>query len=388
VETRYNQPACAENLSHQVSAQCAIPTLFVDYILTPNKRRYWCRARPDGNQVFSVTLKTQSLSVKKPQLTDSPENQFKSVPVPSPYAYQMALSLLRAYWAGYRLALPALWAVVLILPLCVAISRVAFNFRVGYGLVCTGSPDGQLNWLANDGKPLEAPKLFDTKNPCWASGLGVEQGAAYRLTLEVVQPWFDQQIMTDIGGFKSDKPQRALLFTLFQRWPSAGWFAPIARIGGDGDAEWPLVSNDKTGPLGSSRQRCTHLPYDYDLTNEYCVAHGYDGKWEECRKHRLNFATTGTPLPSGELKTADEAWHNSGAKDWTQDGYPRFAQCASAFPRTVLQSDFVAKETGELFLFVNDAMPILGLWGPFYDNNTGTAKVTLQRMTTSALATR
>ena len=51
--------------------------------------------------MFSVTLKSPSPSVKKPQLTDSSENQFKSVPVPSPYAYQNAFPLLRAWIARY-----------------------------------------------------------------------------------------------------------------------------------------------------------------------------------------------------------------------------------------------------------------------------------------------
>jgi hypothetical protein len=53
----HNQPACAENLSNQVSAQCAIPTGFVDHVLARNQRRFWRQAQGDGNQVFSVTVK-------------------------------------------------------------------------------------------------------------------------------------------------------------------------------------------------------------------------------------------------------------------------------------------------------------------------------------------
>jgi hypothetical protein len=98
--TPLNPSACAENLSHQVSARCAIPTGFVDDILARNQRRFWRQTQDDGNQVFSVILKTPSPSVKKPQLTDSPESQFKSVPLPSPYAYQNVFPLLRAFSIG------------------------------------------------------------------------------------------------------------------------------------------------------------------------------------------------------------------------------------------------------------------------------------------------
>jgi hypothetical protein len=42
-------------------------------------------------------------------------------------------------------------------------------------------------------------------------------------------------------------------------------------------------------------------------------------------------------------------------------------------------SDFVAQKTGELFLFVNDDMPVLvGSTDQFYRNNRGAATVTLQ----------
>jgi hypothetical protein len=53
----HNPPACAKNLSHQVSAQCAIPTWFIDHFLAPNQRRHQRRTQPDGNPVFSVTVK-------------------------------------------------------------------------------------------------------------------------------------------------------------------------------------------------------------------------------------------------------------------------------------------------------------------------------------------
>ncbi len=45
--------------------------------------------------------------------------------------------------------------------------------------------------------------------------------------------------------------------------------------------------------------------------------------------------------------------------------------------RDNLTAEITAKRTGELFLFVNDAILPLGLYQPFYANNRGTAKVTV-----------
>jgi hypothetical protein len=85
------------------------------------------------------------------------------------------------------------------------------------------------------------------------------------------------------------------------------------------------------------------------------------------------------PLPESEMTTATEAWNCSGKSG---DG----DTCKSIYPRTTFVSDFVAQKTGELFLFVNDDMPKLGLGSTdqFYHNNRGTATVTLQRVPLSA----
>ena len=68
---------------------------------------------------------------------------------------------------------------------------------------------------------------------------------------------------------------------------------------------------------------------------------------------------------------------------WDAREFPHASgQCRSVYPRRTLISDFVAETTGELFLFVNDA--VFFPWGAtpqgFYTNNSGTATVTLQRL--------
>jgi len=46
---------------------------------------------------------------------------------------------------------------------------------------------------------------------------------------------------------------------------------------------------------------------------------------------------------------------------------------------TVLDTEFVARSTGELFLYVNDAIGPPGWSGVYYANNTGTATVRVTR---------
>ena len=81
------------------------------------------------------------------------------------------------------------------------------------------------------------------------------------------------------------------------------------------------------------------------------------------------------PLPADELDAAKAAWVRD---SYSYDG----KSCNSAFPRKTFVSEFVASDTGELFLFVNDAAHVSldGRKQIFYDNNTGTAKVTIERL--------
>jgi len=70
------------------------------------------------------------------------------------------------------------------------------------------------------------------------------------------------------------------------------------------------------------------------------------------------------PIPAAALPAAGNVWRKQGLAE-----------------RMV--ADFVAAESGELFLYVNDAVQLFPFFGPFeryYRNNSGTAQVQLQRM--------
>lgn len=295
--------------------------------------------------------------------------------------------------AGYRWSQPILtfaWFVFLFLaPVSVAVNRVAFDYLVGSGKVCIGSDNKRylpntepLRWIRQNevvgrrGYSEEQPDGFATNNPCWASRWGVERGVAYRLFIEIdaaagEKPWFDQLILADVNGFESDNWVLGLATSL-RRWWSAPWFHPIARIGDTGEIEWPLVPNDGARPISGQAKTCPQKLVRYDETQEhkrYCDTAmpapstcGAGGIELEC----------GEPLPVNELASANAAWERR-----KQDA----GNCPSLVPRRRFVSDFVARETGELFLFVNDAARLAFDDTPqeFYRNNRGTATITLQR---------
>jgi hypothetical protein len=73
----------------------------------------------------------------------------------------------------------------------VALSRIVFNLKLGSGKVCTQTKEN-LRWLGSD-ELLSVPdgsgsnaKTFTTSSPCWASGMAVEKGIAYRLRIESI----------------------------------------------------------------------------------------------------------------------------------------------------------------------------------------------------------
>ena len=85
-----------------------------------------------------------------------------------------------------------------------------------------------------------------------------------------------------------------------------------------------------------------------------------------CAWANLAVADSGPPWFASDL----------GSGTW---GYAGLTDLTIARPR----NEVTAGASGEVFLYVNDAaqiLPFLGPLGSFYKNNSGTAKITLQRM--------
>jgi hypothetical protein len=130
----------------------------------------------------------------------------------------------------------------------------------------------------------------------------------------------------------------------------------VARIGENADGEQPLQEIDGTPPDNLPRPRdLTHR----DKKQTYPI-HFEDS---EPKRNWLKFGLF-EPIPQNDLLAAREVWHQQGLS-------------------ARMVTDFTATASGELFLYVNDAIQLLPFGGPFnryyYNNNGGSAEVSVQR---------
>jgi uncharacterized protein (DUF2235 family) len=259
-----------------------------------------------------------------------------------------------------HILLPGAFLIFIFSAALLATSRSYYNWRGGTGEFCsqTKAP------TPVDDRPVTAERVFDTKNPCWASGLGVEKGRKYRIWIDATDnAWFDRTIMSGVNGFQLHDIKH-LAALPFRRWFKADWFQPVLRIGAKGDAELPLEeTNVMPGdslprPLKPTDPEDEHKrPIHIEDTAEFADTNG------EVRRNWRDFGTF-EPIPEAAMPAATAVWRKQGLAD-------------------LMVADFVAGASGEIYLYVNDAAQILPFFGPlgsFYKNNSGTAKITLQRM--------
>ena len=237
------------------------------------------------------------------KITDNMRGIWRSplAPAPSSLLDQFIFGLrTSAPYQAFHTALkrqiaPALFAFVFLYAGLAFASHLIFDFEDSAGLICRDS--SALRELA----PGETtPEMrFDTKDICKATGVALEQGGRYQISLKETKPWADGDINTTIGGFYSADqtgPRRALVFLA---WPLKRtfirpWFRVITRVGATGNEE--------------------------------------------------NFLDPNSVRP------------------------------------TQLRESFVPGRSGELFLYVNDAVTALPwLQDVFYRNNDGEATVTVKR---------
>ena len=254
---------------------------------------------------------------------------------------------------GYRfvartLAPMAFLAVTAALAISVA-HRSLFDLVSTGGAYCVATPGTNIQ-SAQDEKL--GPATFRTDSMCHATGLRLIVGRKYRIRLDMDEgvngEWFDKGIRADVAGFSADSIRHYTAAPL-KRWWRENWFQPIARIGEVGNYEHVLQPG---APLPSVRFKHCRPPQE-ELS-------GLD-------------AIQNTPLPAPEEFKKMQL--DCEARD------PKRLR-----PNRVLISDITANATGELFLYVNDAILMVpGLANVFYRNNSGSAKVTVTRILATSL---
>jgi T6SS, Phospholipase effector Tle1-like, catalytic domain len=248
-----------------------------------------------------------------------------------------------------RYVLPGAGVIAIYCLVLIAFSRGLFSVYEGHGNVCSPSEEPP---ALSSGETKTLDQEFSTDRLCWGTGVKLEKGRKYSLRFDMTQPYFDGDVMTDVAGF-SDNSGIHVLGLPIRRWWSADWFQPVARIGADGDTQWPLVSVVGEGAL----------PKGIDRAGASFEAHVRQGPAYKSKFPDAAQRGGGTKLSPEELQVASQV------------------RAAHKFSNTFV-SEFVAPADGELFLYVNDAIVAAPFWGvikKFYENNTGRATVAIRK---------
>lgn len=266
------------------------------------------------------------------------------------------------------------------------VSTSYFTGRVALGKVCAPpETEGASGTRAERGKPvldepLPAGSVFETRDFCWWSGLAVEKGRKYRVWLDIDEPWFDRTIMTGVNGFQTDLAR--YIFLPIRRLYGADWFQPVVRVGSKGMNDIALTAVNVEPADVLPRRKDPTLPAEDDLDegskHRYWVTVEEELGEKDPRSAKLKALGDFQPIPAEDLPAAREVWKGQNLTG-----------------RVV--AEFVAPDSGELFFYVNDAVqifptvlpcciiprwlaPFQGRAEKFYDNNSGTARIKVQRL--------
>jgi uncharacterized protein (DUF2235 family) len=240
--------------------------------------------------------------------------------------------------------IPVVFAVLLVIVGISFINRAVFDTLNSAGFYCAGSVNVGAGAVT---EPVWSKGTFTTSNRCWASGLVLKQGHRYVITIATATDpatdrWFDRDVPTDPLGFSSHSLQHWLARPL-TRWWYQNWFKPVARIGRFGNDEYVLDPIDDIAPWPepdclAAYHSARDLPQYEPITLTLAKA--------------LNACA---PVPADRL---------------------------------ILHSVIKPQYDGELFLYVNDAViGIPGLPAIFYNNNSGSASVRVEPLTSRAVQT-
>ncbi|MFN0107755.1 MAG: DUF2235 domain-containing protein [Blastocatellia bacterium] len=143
------------------------------------------------------------------------------------------------YKAVREKLLPVVAGVAAVLILAVIVVRVVYGTADSFGCFCNQETSDKTT--------------FNTTNPCWDSGVQVEEGKRYKITIAVdpSEEWNDGSIKhVSLRGFGRERmPALMYLGFPFRRQFTAPWFHPVARIGNLGNDEYLLsgdMPDDKT----------------------------------------------------------------------------------------------------------------------------------------------
>lgn len=183
----------------------------------------------------------QSLVARQPVEPPRPKRRFddRILAIRTHPAYQKVLQTLK--WQGipdmFGGAIHTTGALLILALLLVPGFRLYIALADGWGYRCVVWPTRRVEGAVK----VEWPR-FDTSSMCWPTGLRLEAGKRYRITLTVPEDalWSDREIPADPAGIDSGKMpwlvQHGAVF--LRRSLDDRWLQPLAKIVPKGGAGW------------------------------------------------------------------------------------------------------------------------------------------------------
>ena len=238
------------------------------------------------------------------------------------------------HWTA-QTAFPAAFLAASFVAVFFLTNRATFDAFAAVGQFCQSTAS----------KPVESLKSniqFTTDTICHPTGVVLEEGGRYRIRLEISDHWFDKNEPTDVRGFGSET-LTYYLATPLKRWWGQNWFKPVVRLGALGNDEYVL---EPVAPL----KQISFAPCNRQIQSTMS----------------LLGALADIPNPI------------------TAENKRRILECEREKhiePKSILVSEITARSTGELFIYMNDAILTLPwLTGLFYKNNSGTSLLSVERV--------
>ncbi len=140
-----------------------------------------------------------------------------------------------------KMVLPLAFFALFMLVVIFGVSRIAFEVRTTAGWVCRNVAPVEFS------KDEYIVKSFRTKEPCHATGLMLNQGERYKVTVDVTEKWTDGDIAAGPGGFERTKDTfRLAMWVPTRRSWSQPWFRLMGRIGTKGKDRFPITAEPMT----------------------------------------------------------------------------------------------------------------------------------------------
>jgi uncharacterized protein (DUF2235 family) len=183
------------------------------------------------------------------QIWKTPQVEVKEIPDSWIYRLRNAGAYKAAYYVLTRWILPTIFAALIAVMLVI----LAYSALAVLGRVTFAAYDVSGHVCRSGSAPTAQPVTIDTRMLCNATGLTVEKGKTYDVSLVIKDGWEDghdwtasdpnraKGIETDPNGFGWDKMTWQMTPGLpYRRLVSSNWFATIIRIGAEGFGEMVL----------------------------------------------------------------------------------------------------------------------------------------------------